>query len=160
MREVVGVVDVGVGNVAALCRALSDVGAKVELVRKPSAMLGLDALVLPGVGSFDHGVTSLKGSGLWGAIQDQVLCASLPILGICLGMQLLGDSSEEGQEEGLGFIAGEIRHIKTLSGLPDNFRIPNMGWSRVEASSEDGLQFLEHTDVGKDTTLSILMLLC
>lgn len=146
MQKVIGVIDAGVGNVSALCRAVSDVGAVVELVQKPEGIRGLDALVLPGVGSFDHGVHSIKNAGLWEPIREHVLEAALPILGICLGMQLLGDRSQEGQEEGLGFIEGEIKHIGTLPGAPSHFRIPNMGWAQVEGSSDEGVHFLAGTD--------------
>ena len=146
LREIIGVIDAGVGNVSALCRSLLDVGASVQLIETPKDIKGVDALVLPGVGSFDHGVQSIKGAGLWEPIRERVLDASLPILGICLGMQLLGDRSQEGQEKGLGFIEGEIKHIGTLPGAPSHFRIPNMGWAQVEASSHEGAKFLAGTD--------------
>ena len=142
MLKRVGIIDVGVGNVGALYRSLEDLNVNVQLVSKAAKLNDVDGIVLPGVGTFDHGVRSLKNSGLWEPIKKSVVRDSMPILGICLGMQLLGNRSDEGQELGLGLISGDIKQISALSTLPSEITVPNMGWCQVNASSDRGRQFL------------------
>ena len=143
MLERVGIIDVSVGNVGSLCRALADTGVEVRLVQERDDLKYVDGIVLPGVGAFEHGVRSLRDAGLWEGIQEAVLADSLPILGICLGMQLLGDRSEEGIERGLGLIAGNVKHISSLSRASQELTIPNMGWCHVDSSSDRGREFLD-----------------
>lgn len=144
MLDRVGIIDVGVGNVGSLYRALDDLRVDVKLIHNASMLSDVDGLILPGVGAFDHGVQALKTSGLWDGIKTSVLNDSMPILGICLGMQLLGNRSDEGTEAGLGLISGDIRRISALS---KEITVPNMGWCHVSAESERGKRFLSSVEV-------------
>ena len=101
----VAVINYGLGNVSSILNMLKKIGAKdVVLVQDPSEIKFADKLILPGVGAFDTGMKLLKQSGLVDAINIHTLENKKPILGICLGMQMLGCSSEEGKESGLGYL--------------------------------------------------------
>lgn len=118
----VAVLDYGVGNLHSLGRALEAGGARVEIATSVAAALAADALVLPGVGAFSAAADRL------GSAADELhsaLEAGLPCLGICLGMQLLFETSEEGGGAGIGLMEGDVRRL-------DAKPIPHMGWNDVE----------------------------
>ncbi|MFM8935363.1 MAG: imidazole glycerol phosphate synthase subunit HisH [Vulcanococcus sp.] len=119
----IGLIDYGMGNLHSVQRAFERLGVEVSSVHSPEAMEPCSALVLPGVGAFDPAMERLHASGLVPAIR-QWCQADQPLLGICLGLQLLFESSEEGQAPGLGLIAGHVAALPRLSGHP----IPHMGW--------------------------------
>jgi len=119
-----GLIDYGMGNLHSVQRAFERLGTDVKAVHTGADMDGCDALVLPGVGAFDPAMERLAASGLDRAIQASC-AAGRPLLGICLGLQLLFDSSEEGQTTGLGLLAGRVRALPPRSGHP----IPHMGWA-------------------------------
>jgi glutamine amidotransferase len=117
----VGLFDYGAGNLHSLAKALESGGAEVEITASWDQVLSADALVLPGVGSFGAAVRALEGH------EDRVRMAleeGLPCLGICLGMQLLFDSSEEGKGKGIGVIPGRVRRLRSRV-------VPHMGWNDV-----------------------------
>jgi len=120
--------DYGVGNLHSLTKALESWGAEVRVESDPAVVLDSDALVLPGVGAFGAAAERLAEAGprLAAALND-----GFPCLGICLGMQLLFDTSEEGAGHGLGVIPGRVRRLEAP-------RVPHMGWNTVEATSRDG----------------------
>ena len=119
----IGLIDYGMGNLHSVQRAFERLGCSVATVRSTAAMQGCRALVLPGVGAFDPAMQRLHSSGLVPAIHDW--CATgRPLLGICLGLQLLFERSDEGQAAGLGLIAGHVAALPRQSGHP----IPHMGW--------------------------------
>ena len=119
----IGLIDYGMGNLHSVQRALERVGAEVIAVQDPAVTETCDALVLPGVGAFDPAMERLHASGLVPAIQHW--CASeRPLLGICLGLQLLFESSDEGSAPGLGLIPGHVAALPRTPGHP----IPHMGW--------------------------------
>jgi len=122
----IGLIDYGMGNLHSVQRAFERLGASVELVHDGAAMERCQALVLPGVGAFDPAMERLHQSGLVPAIQAWC-AADRPLLGICLGLQLLFDSSDEGQARGLGLIAGHVAALPRSSGEP----VPHMGWERL-----------------------------
>lgn len=131
----VAIIDYGMGNLGSVRRALDELGASSVIVSKPEEARNADKLILPGVGGFAEGMSSLRESGWKDAIQEQVLNNGKMLLGICLGMQLLATHGEEGlsdgHSEGLGLIPGEvIRLDKAGSGL----RIPHVGWNSIEVS--------------------------
>ena len=122
----VGIVDYGMGNRRSVQKALEHVGAGVALSSDPRLLESADGLVLPGVGAFPKAMRNLRRLGLAELIMERV-SAGTPLLGICLGMQLLFERSEElGTTEGLGLIEGEVRWLAT-----DGLRIPHIGWSEV-----------------------------
>lgn len=126
-RPRIVVVDYDMGNRRSVEKALEHVGAAASITRDPGELREADALVLPGVGAFPHGMRSLRGFGLDAALRERV-AAGVPLLGICLGMQLLFESSAELGEvtSGLGLIAGVVRALEA-----GGRRVPHIGWNDV-----------------------------
>jgi imidazole glycerol-phosphate synthase subunit HisH len=120
----IGIVDFGAGNLGNVINALRHCGIESECLAEGKSY---DGLVLPGVGSFDPAVRSLRRSGADAVIHGHV-SSGRPLLGICLGMQLLCRSSEEGTETGLGYFTAKVVKIPK-----SELKVPNMGWSRLEA---------------------------
>lgn len=126
------VIDYGMGNTLSVCRALEHVGADVVLSDQHDDIRNADALVLPGVGAFGDGMAELKKRDLISLIQDET-DEGTPILGICLGAQMLADSSEEfGEHEGLGLIAGSVKAIPDMNYYGEDLKIPHMGWADLK----------------------------
>lgn len=124
----VAVIDYGVGNLLSVSRALSHCGARVHVTADPAAILSADRVVLPGVGAFANGMAALREAGLDRVVQ-QVAEAGTPLLGICLGMQMLLDGSEEfGASDGLGLIPGRVVQIPTQTITGEVQKIPHIGW--------------------------------
>ncbi|MEI6277904.1 MAG: imidazole glycerol phosphate synthase subunit HisH [Verrucomicrobiae bacterium] len=122
----IGVVDYGSGNLRSVCKALEASGARSSLVNDPAGLAGLDAVVVPGVGSFGDCAANLRATGLWGPLREWI-AAGRPYLGICLGYQLLFESSEESPGvEGLGVIPGRVVRF---SG--QGHKVPHMGWNTL-----------------------------
>jgi glutamine amidotransferase len=119
-----GLIDYGMGNLHSVQRAFERLGADVDAVTTAAAIDGCDALVLPGVGAFDPAMERLRAAGLDRALQ-RATAAGQPLLGICLGLQLLFEASDEGRHEGLGLLAGRVRALPPVVGHP----IPHMGWA-------------------------------
>ena len=130
MNFKVGVIDHGVGNSIAILNLLRKIGVQAARITSPSQFLELSTstskLILPGVGSFDAGVKSLKSSGLDESIRS-FASADGHILGICLGMELLFDESEEGVLKGLSLITGSLVRMQGDS----EFRVPHVGWEKI-----------------------------
>jgi len=133
-RPGIAVIDYGMGNRRSVQKALEHVGAQVTITRDHDELREAAGLVLPGVGAFPQAMRNLRALGLVELIDERV-ARGMPLLGICLGMQLLFDSSEEhGGEAGLGLIAGEVTRIEA-GGL----RIPHIGWNEVRFERESSL---------------------
>lgn len=124
---VIAVVDYDMGNLHSACKGLENAGATPQVTDSASDIEQADAVVLPGVGSFDPAVQHLRSRGLEEPIK-QAIASGKPFLGICLGLQILFDSSEEGTEPGLGIIAGKVRRFRWEPGIT----IPHMGWNQLE----------------------------
>jgi glutamine amidotransferase len=121
-------IDYGIGNYRSVQKALEFVGAKVTMTRDPDAIRHADKLVLPGVGAFGAAIDALRERDLEQPIHDAV-AKGTPLLGICVGMQLLLDESEElGQHTGLGLIPGKVRKFPAS----DTLKIPHMGWNQLD----------------------------
>ncbi len=119
----IAIVDVGMGNVGSVANMLRKVGAEAARTDQPEVLHAADAVVLPGVGAFDVGMARLHERGVV-EVLGAVVGRGTPLLGICLGMQLLADGSEEGSAPGLGWIPGQVRRI------PGGDRpVPHMGWN-------------------------------
>lgn len=125
----IAVVDYGMGNIRSIENMMKKVGEKnVVEAKRPEILYQADKIILPGVGAYDTAVFSLKEKGFWNVIKEMALRGKKPILGICLGMQLLGNTSEEGKEDGLGVIPFQCRKFQ----FPDlELKIPHMGWDYV-----------------------------
>jgi glutamine amidotransferase len=129
------ILDYGMGNVASVANMVRKVGGESKLSSSPEAVRSADKLILPGVGSFDPGVNALVERSLDVAVKEAV-GRGVPLLGICLGMQLLFESSEEGSLPGLGLIAGGVRRFR-FSG--QQLRVPHMGWNVVRPQGDNKL---------------------
>lgn len=127
------IVDYGLGNVAAFLNAYKRANIEVGVARTAAEVREATRLVLPGVGAFDHAMTMLSKSGMREALDERVLGARMPVLGVCVGMQMMARRSDEGQLPGLGWIGGEVRNFTTM-GLAD-LRLPHMGWNDVSPRS-------------------------
>jgi glutamine amidotransferase len=130
----IGLIDYGMGNLHSVQRAFERLDASLVPVLGAAAMAGCDGLVLPGVGAFDPAMERLRQSGLAPAIQ-QWCAAGRPLLGICLGLQLLFERSDEGTAEGLAVLSGAVRALPRQPGQP----IPHMGWEPLLPASPSPL---------------------
>lgn len=130
----ISLIDYGLGNLGSVANMLKRVGVESRRVSTPEEILDSERLLLPGVGAYDSGVAHLESLGLLDAIRSYA-DTGRPLLGICLGMQLLVDSSAEGQRPGLGLIAGRCERFAEAPGL----RVPHMGWNHARALHDDPL---------------------
>jgi glutamine amidotransferase len=128
----IAVVDYDMGNLHSVCKGLEKVGGNPLVTDQAHVIDGATAIVLPGVGSFDPAVQHLRARGLEEVLKTAI-AKGIPFLGICLGSQLLFDSSEEGQETGLGIIPGQVKHFRSEPGLT----IPHMGWNGLQFNQPD-----------------------
>lgn len=124
----IGIIDYGAGNLGSIQNMLKKIGEKSVCISRPQEFTQVDRLILPGVGAFDFGMSRLRESGLQEALDQMVQVEKKPLLGICLGMQMLGMSSEEGNLQGLGYL--NFRCHRFPSDSPE-LRVPHMGWDRV-----------------------------
>ncbi|MEO8825492.1 MAG: imidazole glycerol phosphate synthase subunit HisH [Chthoniobacterales bacterium] len=130
----IGVVDYGSGNLRSVSKALEHVGAKVALVANPAALKNVQAVVVPGVGAFGDCAQNLQKCGLWEPLRTW-LAEDRPYLGICLGYQLLFESSEEEKDvAGLGHFKGTVRRFRDTK-----LKVPHMGWNTLEIKNSGGL---------------------
>ncbi|MEG4809711.1 imidazole glycerol phosphate synthase subunit HisH [Microcoleus sp. F8-D3] len=130
--SVIAVVDYDMGNLHSVCKGLENVGAVPKITDSPAIIEQADAVVLPGVGSFDPAMQNLRSRNLIEPIK-RAIASRKPFLGICLGLQILFESSEEGVEPGLGIIAGKVRRFRSEPGLT----IPHMGWNQLQLTQPD-----------------------
>jgi glutamine amidotransferase len=124
------IIDYGLGNVQAFLTIFKRLGLEVTRAKTAQDLNKVSKIVLPGVGAFDHAVSLLNQSGMRPTLENLVTRDKVPVLGICVGMQILANSSEEGRLPGLGWVPGKVcslRLEKRLSGLP----LPHMGWNNV-----------------------------
>lgn len=129
----IGIVDYGIGNLRSVQKAFQHVGGEAEFVRTPEEISKVDALVLPGVGNFGDCVRSLHKSGMWDDVSEWAK-SEKPFFGICVGYQMLFESSEEAPgEKGLGILGGQVKKFSSKHGL----KIPQIGWNTVKILQPD-----------------------
>lgn len=133
----VTVVDYGIGNLGAIPNMLRRAGVQTRVTSDIDEVLAATRIILPGVGAYDAGSRQLNASGLAEALTQKVLVERVPFLGLCLGMELLSDSSEEGDLPGLGWIPGRVVRFHLPQG--SNLSVPHMGWNTVETGAEGSL---------------------
>ena len=124
MPATIAVLDYGSGNLHSVSRALAHVGADPRVVDAPDAIGDADAVLIPGVGHFGQCVRAVRDAGFEGPIRDAV-DAGRPVIGVCVGMQVLFEASDEDDEPGLGLLPGRVRR------LPESVRVPHVGWNTV-----------------------------
>ena len=125
------IIDYGMGNVPSILNMIRKAGGNAIISSEPEVIEGACALILPGVGSFDNAIEKLRKSGLEKIIKQRILDDKVPFLGICLGMHLLFDSSEEGNQKGLGLIPGLVKRFDFSDASMKSLKIPHMGWNLV-----------------------------
>lgn len=123
----IAIIDYAIGNLAAVANMLHRIGIACEITARPKVIEVADKIILPGNGAFDACMTSLRATGLVPLLESRVLGDRVPVLGICVGAQMLGKGSEEGSEPGLGWLNMQVKRFPPLLGL----RVPHMGWSHV-----------------------------
>jgi len=123
------IIDYGMGNLRSVQKKFQRLGAKVEITNDLLVIEKSIKLIIPGVGHFANGVKKLKEAGIWDVLNMKVLSEKIPILGICLGMQLMAKHSEEGDVEGLGWFDANVVRFKIED--PIKYKIPHMGWNSV-----------------------------
>jgi len=133
------IINYGIGNLVSVQNMLKKAGSEDVLIsNKIEDILRADKLILPGVGHFDFGMKKLKESGLIPHIEEKVLTQRVPILGICLGAQLITQRSDEGNKKGLGWVEAETVAFDRNK-LPSRYKIPHMGWNYVKIQKENAL---------------------
>lgn len=135
MSAFIAIVDYGCGNLGSVANMFKHIGVAATITSDPAVIATAERIVLPGVGAFDTGMRTLRESGLIEPMEARVLGDHVPLLGICLGMQLLTASSEEGVEPGLGWVHARTRRFPGQKGL----KIPHMGWNSVSVPSPSPL---------------------
>ena len=132
------IIDYGAGNIKSIRNMLKKIGVESIISNNPEEIAVANKLILPGVGHFDFGMQNLRKSGLIDVLNRSVLEKKTPLLGICLGAQLLGNSSEEGVEKGLGWIDMENIKFDTQK-MESQLKVPHMGWNQVTIEQESTL---------------------
>ncbi|CAM4054725.1 imidazole glycerol phosphate synthase subunit HisH [Gillisia hiemivivida] len=140
----IGIVDYGSGNVQAIATIYKNLNLECKIIANPSELELADKLILPGVGAFDATMEQLLESGLKEKLDHLVLNEKRPVLGICVGMQILADSSEEGLLPGLGWIPGKVKKIDTSNFVHKPY-LPHMGWNVLKPLHESIFTDIEET---------------
>lgn len=131
------VIDYGISNLGSIRQALAECGGEAFIADNPEELLTATHIILPGVGAFKDGMGNLKKFGWLEALKKAVLKDKVPLLGICLGMQLLADNGEEGgSTEGLGFVPGEVKRFISIN--PEE-KVPHVGWNEVYPKGDNPL---------------------
>lgn len=133
----IAIVNYGLGNLGSILNMFRRIGSEAIITADPQKLIDATKIVLPGVGSFDAGMERLEKSGLRATLDECVLSLEKPMLGICLGMQLMAKRSEEGTRTGLGWVNAEVKHLKHKD-FP-LLKVPHMGWNVVRRAKEDPL---------------------
>jgi glutamine amidotransferase len=127
----IGIIDYGLGNVRAFANVYKILNIPTVIVKQPSELKNVSKAILPGVGAFDYAMKKLEDSGLKPLLDNMVLVHRVPVLGICVGMQMLAHSSEEGVLPGLGWVDAEVKRFDSSS-LRHSMRVPHMGWNNIK----------------------------
>lgn len=132
------IINYGLGNIRAFLNVYERLNIKVDVAYNGNDIKDATKLILPGVGSFDYAMNLLNNSGMRDELEKQVFENKIPIMGICVGMQMLAKSSDEGKMPGLGWIDGNVKLFDT-SLIPYKTRLPHMGWNSIEPTKENML---------------------
>ena len=135
----IAIIDYGVGNLTSVKNILKKAGADdVQITSDSTVLKDADKFILPGVGHFDYGMQKIESTGLIETLSAEILIKKKPVLGICLGAQLLTEGSAEGDSLGLGWIKGRtVSFDKSV--LPSDYKLPHMGWNYVKINHDNSL---------------------
>jgi len=134
----IAIIDYGLGNIRAFANIFKNLGFATTIARSRTDLASARRIILPGVGAFDHAMERFEASGMRETVEDLVLAHNRPVLGVCVGMQILAEASEEGQRHGLGWIAGTVRKIR-FEATDAAHILPHMGWNTVRVNSPSPL---------------------
>lgn len=131
----VSIINYGLGNVKAFANILKNLNVEFSIASTPEELAKSTKIILPGVGAFDHAMAKLNESGLRETLDDMVLNKKVPVVGICVGMQMMAKRSDEGTSEGLGWIDAEVKKFD-VSKIQFKTHLPHMGWNDIVATKE------------------------
>lgn len=133
------IIDYGMGNIGSICNMFKYLGTPVIVSSNTHIIETADKLVLPGVGHFDKAMQNINSLGIFDLIRNKALIKKIPILGICLGMQIMCKSSEEGILPGLSLVKAEVKKFKFDDEV--RLKIPHMGWNNIEIKKQSGILY-------------------
>ncbi len=134
----IAIVDYGVGNIKAFANIYKNFDISFVIAKSAKDLDNVSKVILPGVGSFDHAMKSLINSGMRERLDELVLQENVPVLGVCVGLQMLAKSSDEGSMSGLGWIDGDVKKFDSAK-LSKNTPLPHMGWNSMHIEKESPL---------------------
>tara|TARA_B100001750_G_scaffold237154_1_gene241901 strand:- start:3800 stop:4423 length:624 start_codon:yes stop_codon:yes gene_type:complete len=137
MKNTIHIIDLGINNVSSVCKAIEYVGFDYKIINSRSDISNAGKIILPGVGSFDQGMSRLAELELVDAIRSKAITEKVPILGICLGFQMMTRSSEEGELDGLALFDCHTQKIRPSQN--ENIKVPHMGWNEVNWKKDSKL---------------------
>lgn len=132
------IIDYGLGNIRAFVNVYDRLNIKTKIAHSADEIKGATKIILPGVGAFDYAMSQLNSSGMRNELEHQVMNNKIPVIGICVGMQMLAKSSEEGILPGLGWIDGSVK-LFDVSKIPYKTQLPHMGWNTIEPTNNNSL---------------------
>jgi imidazole glycerol-phosphate synthase subunit HisH len=133
----IAIIDYGMGNLGSIKRKMDRIGENSIITSNEQEIKISDKIILPGVGHFGKAVSEIRNRGLWDLLSEQVLVEKKPILGICLGLQLMAKSSEEGNEEGFGWLDAKVIRFKVSDKI--RYKIPHVGWNTISLLKDSPL---------------------
>ncbi len=142
----IGIVNYGSGNIYAIANIYKRLDIDYKLISDPAELEEADKLILPGVGAFDETMQLLNNSGLKSKLDELVIEKKVPIIGVCVGMQILAESSDEGSLPGFGWIKGKVKKID-IANLIHKPHLPHLGWNSIQLEKESNL--LEAIDMDR-----------
>lgn len=134
----IAIIDYGLGNIRAFVNLYERLNIPIKVACNARDLIGVTKIILPGVGAFDYAMSQLNASGMRNELEKQVMVNKIPIIGICVGMQMLAKSSEEGRLSGLGWIDGEVKIFDTKL-IPFKTQLPHMGWNNINPKNNCNL---------------------
>ena len=132
------IIDYGLGNIGAFVNLYKRASVSAKVARTADELANAERIILPGVGAFDHAMDLLDASGMRSTLERLVVEEKRPVLGVCVGMQILAEGSEEGERDGLGWIPGRVRHFWHAPSNAD-LPVPHMGWNDVRPRAGERL---------------------
>jgi len=132
------IIDYGLGNLGAFHNIYKRLNIETKFARNCDELIDVEKIILPGVGAFDHAMELLNASGMRNKLDHLVLVEKIPVIGICVGMQILGKSSEEGKLDGLGWIDGIVKKFD-ISSIEYHTKLPHMGWNNINILQKNSL---------------------